>query len=123
MSPVPLITVIGSLNMDLVTYTLRMPVGGETLTVCSLRAGFGGKGPNQAIACARMSRRKKARSSIGSSGSSTTVVKMISAVGGDVYGQALKSSLEEFGLDTSGIEIRRDSKTGIATILVEEVSS
>lgn len=41
------ITIIGSLNMDLVTVTDRMPVGGETMHASSFSTGAGGKGGNR----------------------------------------------------------------------------
>jgi len=44
-----IITVIGSLNMDLVTVTERVPVGGETLHASSFHTGCGGKGGNGTI--------------------------------------------------------------------------
>ena len=47
-STAPTITIIGSLNTDLVTYTPRLPQGGETLTASSFHVGLGGKGANLA---------------------------------------------------------------------------
>jgi ribokinase len=41
------ITIIGSLNTDLVTVTPRVPSGGETLTATSFSTGSGGKGANR----------------------------------------------------------------------------
>lgn len=52
----PLIEVIGSLNKDLITRASRVPDAGETLTANSFSTGSGGKGANQAVACARLSR-------------------------------------------------------------------
>lgn len=49
MAPQRIITVIGSLNTDLVTVTERVPQGGETLTSKSFGTGAGGKGANQAV--------------------------------------------------------------------------
>jgi hypothetical protein len=48
------IVVLGSLNMDLVTVTPRMPVAGETMHGTSFQTHPGGKGLNQAIACQRL---------------------------------------------------------------------
>lgn len=48
------IAVIGSLNIDFITRTPRIPDAGETLTAHSFDTGFGGKGANQAVACARL---------------------------------------------------------------------
>ena len=48
----PLVSVIGSLNVDFVTRTPRIPTAGETLAATSFETGFGGKGANQAYAVA-----------------------------------------------------------------------
>jgi len=74
-----IITVIGSLNTDLVTVTPRVPGGGETLTASSFSTGPGGKGANQAVACGRLSRSNPSEGS--PTLSSDVVVNMIGAVG------------------------------------------
>lgn len=113
------ITVIGSLNTDLVTLTPRVPSGGETLTATSFSTGPGGKGANQAVACARLGRC--------SSGSIQTqfddiIVRMVGAVGDDEFGPRLLSSLSADGIDTSGIKTVDGQTTGVAVVLVEESS-
>ena len=122
----PKILVVGSLNMDLTTRTPRMPSAGETLTANSFSTGCGGKGANQAVACARAS-----RTFIRSSGPTMTEerftnptvdVAMIGTVGSDPYGEQLLSKLKANGVDTTGIEVRKDQFSGVAVILVEEVS-
>ncbi|AEO67104.1 uncharacterized protein THITE_2129056 [Thermothielavioides terrestris NRRL 8126] len=65
----PLITVLGSLNMDLVAYVPHHPVPGETLTADRFATSPGGKGANQAVACAKLSRARPA--SFASSSSQT----------------------------------------------------
>lgn len=112
-----IITIIGSLNTDLVTVTSRIPSGGETLTASSFSTGPGGKGANQAVACARLSRPK----SLASSGSEVTV-QMIGAVGSDEFGFRLISGLEKDGIETSCINVVDGQSTGVAVILVEELS-
>ncbi|HRU42480.1 MAG TPA: PfkB family carbohydrate kinase, partial [Candidatus Diapherotrites archaeon] len=72
-----MITVVGSLNMDLVTYTSRMPAAGETIIGKSFRQIPGGKGANQAAAIAKLG----------------AEVKMIGCVGCDGMGTALLDSL------------------------------
>ncbi|CDM29700.1 Ribokinase [Penicillium roqueforti FM164] len=47
----PLIRVIGSLNVDMVSVTPRFPNPGETITSSSYFTSAGGKGANQAVAC------------------------------------------------------------------------
>lgn len=117
----PAITVIGSLNVDLVIYTPRLPAAGETLTASSFHIGLGGKGANQAVACAKLSRRKADVQS--SSSEAAVTVRMVGAVGDDAYGRMLTRGLEEVGLDISGIAAGAGTKTGVAMIIVETATS
>jgi ribokinase len=107
------ISVIGSLNVDLVTRTPRVPVGGETLTSESFSIGWGGKGANQAVACARLSR------SSSQAQSSDVEVRMVGAVGDDEFHAGFLKALQDDGLNTQGVEIMKGKKTGVAVILVE----
>ncbi len=52
----PTITVLGSLNIDLVSYVSHHPLPGETMTSSRFVVSPGGKGANQAVACAKLSR-------------------------------------------------------------------
>ncbi|KAG4439707.1 hypothetical protein IFR05_004785 [Cadophora sp. M221] len=120
------ITVIGSLNTDLVSVTARVPSGGETLTGTSFHTGAGGKGANQAVAAARLSRSNPHNSSAsapkGQDGENSDVgiiVKMVGAVGNDEFGPKLIAGMKEDGIDVSGIEIVKDQPTGVAVIIVE----
>ena len=113
------ISVIGSLNVDLVTRTARVPVAGETLASESFNIGWGGKGANQAVACARLSRTKATASA---SRASDVEVRMVGAVGDDEFHQGFLESLRADGLNTSGVEILKGKKTGVAVIVVETQS-
>jgi ribokinase len=112
------LTIIGSLNTDLVTITPRVPSGGETLTASSFSTGPGGKGANQAVACARLSRPNPASDP---SPKLDVTVKMIGAVGSDEFGPALVSGLKNSFIDTDGVRTVKGS-TGVAVILVESGS-
>ena len=68
------IVVVGSLNMDLVMRLARAPAGGETLPGHDFATLPGGKGANQAVACARMGAR----------------VAMVGRVGADANGAVLR---------------------------------
>jgi ribokinase len=114
------ITIIGSLNTDLVTLTPRVPSGGETLTATSFGTGPGGKGANQAVACARLSRLNPKGNTPPTSQDVT--VKMVGAVGADEFGPRLISGMKADGIDTSGIRSIEGQSTGVAVILVEETS-
>ncbi|KAF2422207.1 Ribokinase-like protein [Tothia fuscella] len=105
----PKIIVIGSLNVDMVTTTSRVPEAGETLQATSFEVGWGGKGANQAVAAAKL-------------GDSSTKVYMYGAVGDDVFGPQLIKGLRSDGVDNDGVKSLEGEKTGTAVILVEEES-
>lgn len=95
--------VVGSINIDCTINVRNLPNPGETIHGTDAIYLPGGKGGNQAVAASR----------------SDSAVKMIGAVGKDGYGDQALSSLEYFGVDTSGV-LRKDVPTGVAFILVEE---
>ncbi|WP_346293130.1 ribokinase [Sphaerothrix gracilis] len=96
------ILVFGSLNLDLVVQTPRLPTAGETLLGDRFSRIPGGKGANQAVAAARL-------------GAPTA---MIGRVGADDFGQQLRQSLQQAGVDSSGVEADETAQTGIAAIAV-----
>ncbi|KAI1503926.1 Ribokinase-like protein [Biscogniauxia marginata] len=117
----PLITVLGSLNIDLVSYVPHHPLPGETLTSSSFAVSPGGKGANQAVACAKLSRSRTATTTASSSSSDETAhIRMVGAVGADTYGSILTSNLSAHGVDASGVTRAADLKTGVAIIIVDE---
>lgn len=111
-----IISVVGSLNVDLVTRTSRVPVAGETLTTESFDIGFGGKGANQAVACARLSRTEKQAAN---GEASDVEVRMVGAVGEDEFAGGFLESLKKDGLNTERIQVLPGKKTGVAVIIVE----
>lgn len=109
------VAVIGSLNVDFITITSRVPVAGETLTAIRFDTGFGGKGANQAVASSRLSHSK------GSEPSDEHVkTLMVGAVGEDSFGSDFLAALSEDGIDTTNIRRIKGQKTGIANIIVEK---
>ena len=102
-SPPAQVLVFGSLNMDLVVRVPRVPEAGETLTAHAFVANPGGKGANQALACARQGAR----------------VSMVGCVGTDSFGASLRTALETDGVDASGVRTVAGS-SGIAMIMVDE---
>ncbi|KAF2649150.1 ribokinase [Lophiostoma macrostomum CBS 122681] len=110
------ISVIGSLNVDLVTRTARVPVGGETLTTESFDIGYGGKGANQAVACARLCRTQQQAQN---GEASDVKVRMVGAVGEDQFGPGFLEQLQKDGLNTEKVKILKGKKTGVAVIIVE----
>jgi len=99
-----MIVVIGSINMDLVLRVPRMPLPGETLTGGAFQTIPGGKGANQAVACARLGR---------------AAVAMVGCVGDDAFGQTLRAALVADGIDVSHVTALPGVASGIASILVD----
>ena len=105
---------MGSLNADLVFRTSRIPAAGETMAARSFDTGSGGKGANQAVACARLSRTRDAIND------GLIEVQMIGAVGDDPFGKDLIHGLNQMGINTDEVSSETNAKTGVAAILVEE---
>ncbi|RXZ01440.1 ribokinase [Fictibacillus sp. S7] len=99
----PKITVVGSINMDLVTLSEKVPKMGETLLGQEFRTIPGGKGANQAVAAAKLG----------------ADVRMVGCVGDDVFGTELLEHLKKQGVDVSHVD-KVSGSTGTATILVSE---
>jgi ribokinase len=97
------IAVLGSTNMDLVTYVEKAPHRGETVTGREFRTIPGGKGANQAIAAARAG----------------ATVSMIGAVGNDGFGTRLRSTLEHSGVTTDHLRTI-EGPSGTAHIVVDD---
>ena len=96
-----MITVIGSINMDLIATTPRLPEPGETVSGPDFTTAQGGKGANQALAAQR-------------AGASVT---MCGAVGDDAFAADALALLDEAGADLTAVR-HVDGPTGIAVILV-----
>lgn len=100
------VTVVGSINLDHMVRTPRMPQGGETIHVHEVFSAGGGKGANQAVAIQRL-------------GSET---HFIGAVGNDDEGKMMLELLGEEGMDLSTIRILEDTVTGQAFVIVDDAS-
>ncbi len=96
------ILVVGSINMDLVVTTDRIPVVGETVIGKTFKQVAGGKGANQAVAIARLGGQ----------------VDMIGAVGQDFFGESLLSGLLAEGIGCEGIQRIAGTASGVAAITV-----
>ncbi|MDB5847173.1 MAG: ribokinase [Rhodoferax sp.] len=102
--PAPYIVVLGSLNMDLVLKVPHAPAAGETLLGRSIHHIPGGKGGNQAVACARQGAR----------------VSLIGCIGADADGEALRTALQDDGIDTDALRTDAGQPTGTALVMVED---
>lgn len=95
------ILVIGSINMDYVIHTARLPKLGETITGSDFAMNYGGKGANQAVAVAKQG----------------CITKMLGAVGNDLAGELARKNLKHYGIDCSPVATA-DCPTGAAVITV-----
>jgi ribokinase len=96
------VVVVGSLNMDMVAHSSRLPVPGETLLGDSFVMAGGGKGANQAVAAARLGAR----------------VAFIARVGTRLHGLDLLQALEDEGIVCAGVVCDAAALPGIAVIMV-----
>ncbi|MBA7484200.1 Ribokinase [subsurface metagenome] len=98
------IIVFGSINIDFIARTSRLPVPGETIIGYDFQNLPGGKGANQAVACARL-------------GAETM---MIGCVGSDIFGDNIITELKNSGIDVSLISRNNRVSTGVALITVNK---
>ncbi len=97
-----MITVFGSVNLDLIGSVKRLPKPGETVPGGDFRTSPGGKGANQALAAARAG----------------APVRMVGGVGNDSFAGEALALLREGGVDLASIRTV-GGPTGVALILVE----
>jgi ribokinase len=95
------LTVVGSINLDLVARAERLPRPGETVTGATFARVPGGKGANQAVAAARLG----------------ATVRMIGRVGRDPVAEEALAGLREAGVELAVCE--SDAPTGVALIAVD----
>ena len=95
------LTVVGSINLDLVARVKVLPRPGETVSGASFERFPGGKGANQAVAAAKLG----------------AAVRMVGAVGEDALADEALAGLTAAGVE---LDIERTGTTGIALILVAD---
>jgi len=100
--PCPRLTVVGSINLDLVARAERLPRAGETVTDATFSRVAGGKGANQAVAAARLG----------------AIVELIACVGEDDFARVALATLEEAGIGLDKLK-RVQVPTGVALITVD----
>jgi len=96
------LTVVGSINLDLVATAATLPAPGETVTGAVLARHPGGKGANQALAARRL-------------GAS---VRMVGRTGADAMAEEALALLRSDGVDLGGITADPQAPTGVALIAV-----
>ena len=100
----PRITVVGSLNMDLVIRSPHIPQPGETILGSDFQTVPGGKGANQAVAAARLG----------------AEVSMVGRLGNDAFADVLFNNLAASGVETAFITRDDQAATGVALIVVDD---
>ena len=96
------ITVIGSVNLDIVASAPRLPAPGETVTGADLHRFPGGKGANQALAAQRLG----------------ADVRLVACVGDDGAADEALALLREGGVNLDACTVLGDVATGTALIAV-----
>ncbi len=97
------IVVVGSCNVDLITYTPRFPAVGETIEGTDFKQGFGGKGANQAVAASRLGSR----------------VAMVARLGDDGFGHQTMDNFSHQNIDARYVRLLPDVPSGVAPIFVD----
>jgi ribokinase len=100
------VTVVGSLNEDVMATVDRLPERGETVIASAVSTAPGGKGANQAAAAATLGAR----------------VHMVGRVGDDAPGSRMLVALASAGVDVRNVLRTPSEPTGTATIPVERSS-
>ncbi|MGI9605937.1 MAG: ribokinase [Acidimicrobiales bacterium] len=103
MTPPPDLVVVGSANLDIVVPVDRHPARGETVLGGDHTLVAGGKGANQAVAAARLG----------------AAVGFVGRIGNDSAGEQLRSSLEEAGVELTGLGTDPRAPSGVALITVD----
>ncbi|CAF0765570.1 unnamed protein product [Rotaria sordida] len=96
--------VVGSCNVDLISYVDRTPKIGETIEGNKFEKGFGGKGANQCVQAAKLGGK----------------VAMIGKLGDDVFGKEYLDNLKKLGINTDHVSITNEAATGVAPIIVDK---
>ncbi|WP_439612464.1 ribokinase [Reyranella sp.] len=98
------VVVCGSLNMDVVVQSARLPERGETIVGAEVSFLPGGKGLNQAIASARLG----------------VPTAMVGTVGNDAFANSLRGFLADNDVDSTGVIEVDGPATGVALIQVAD---
>ncbi|CAF3739342.1 unnamed protein product [Adineta steineri] len=98
------VCIVGSCNVDLISYVDRTPKIGETIEGNKFEKGFGGKGANQCVQAAKLGGK----------------VAMISKLGDDVFGKEYLDNLKKLGINTDHVGLTKEAATGVAPIIVDK---
>jgi ribokinase len=100
---VPVVLVVGSINIDRIAEVRAFPGPGETVITDTFRETLGGKGANQAAAAARAG----------------ATARMAGRIGADAAAERIRGRLADAGIDTSLVRTATGEPSGIAHITVD----
>lgn len=100
---VPVVLVVGSINLDRIARVRTFPGPGETVIAGAFRETLGGKGANQAAAAGRAG----------------ATARMAGRVGADAAAERIRGLLADAGVDTSLVRSAAGESSGIAHITVD----
>lgn len=98
------ICVVGSINIDVVTTVNAYPERGQTVFGKKITEFLGGKGANQAIACAKQDKK----------------VTLVGSIGQDEQGEKMLEGLETNGVDVSNMKRVTEEGSGQTTIILDD---
>lgn len=98
------ILVIGSSNTDMIVQAPHIPRPGETILGGTFNTAAGGKGANQAVACARAGGK----------------VTFVARVGRDMFGEQALQGFRQDGIDVTYVKQDDTAPSGVALIMVDE---
>jgi ribokinase len=98
--------VVGSLNIDHTMYVDSLPALGETVLATGMEVHPGGKGANQAVACARLE----------------APTSLVACVGHDAVESGAVDEVGSYGVDVSGVQVGK-SMTGTALAFVDKAGN
>lgn len=98
-----MITVLGSINVDIIIEAPRLPQPGETVVGLAYDLMPGGKGANQALAAHRAGAR----------------TMLVGAVGRDAFADTALVTLREEGIDLTHVQRSMGFRTGLASVTVD----
>jgi ribokinase len=93
------VTIVGSINYDIILKQKRLPEIGETFTADSVTFCGGGKGANQAVQCAKLGLESY----------------MVGKVGNDQFGTELIANMKKYGLNTDYVS-QANTNTGLGIV-------
>ncbi len=98
------IVVVGSSNTDMIVQTPHIPKPGETILGGTFNTAAGGKGANQAVACARAGGK----------------VTFVARVGNDMFGEQALEGFKQDGINVEYVTKDACAPSGVALIIVDD---